>query len=92
MDKSTQGWVAHGGLIDSGVGRSLGHGLTVVRSRSGLLTRWTNRLRGGLLMAVRLAQGWVVHWVGDDEEWVGRVEWVGEDEGWVGRVPSPCLA
>ena len=43
-------------------------------------------------MAVRLAQGWVVHWVGDDKEWVGEVGWVGEDEGWVGRVPSPCSA
>ena len=60
------------------------------QSRSGLLTRWTIRLRGGLLMAVRLALGWVIHWVGDNEEWVGRVGWVGEDEGWVGEAPSPC--
>ena len=43
-------------------------------------------------MAVRLAQEWVVHWVGDDEEWVGGVGCVGEDEGWVGKVPSPYSA
>ena len=60
------------------------------QSRSGLLTRWTNRLRGGSLMVVQLAQGWVIHWVDDDEEWVGRVGWVGEDEGGVGGVPSSC--
>ena len=45
------------------VGRSLG------QLKGGLL-------RSGLLMAVRLAQGWVVHWVGDDEEWVSGVGWV----------------
>ena len=43
-------------------------------------------------MAVQLAQEWVVHWVGDDEERVGRVGCVDEDEGWVGKVPSPCSA
>ena len=63
----------------------------MVQSRSGLLTWWTNRLRGGLLMAVLLAQGLVVHWVGNDEEWVSGVGW-GEDEGWVSGVPSPYSA
>ena len=42
----------------------------------GGMGRSLGQLRGGLLMAVRLAQGWVVHWVGDNEEWVGRVGWV----------------
>ena len=36
---------------------------TVVRSRSGSFTQWSNRLKGGLLMVVWLAPGWVVHWV-----------------------------
>ena len=35
-EKSAQRWVAHGGPIGLGVGHSLGHGLTVVRS----IFRW----------------------------------------------------
>ena len=38
----------------------------------GGMGRSLGQLRGGLLMAVRLAQGWV----GDNEEWVGGVGWV----------------
>ena len=34
---------------------------TVVRSRSGSFTRWSNQLKSGLLTVVRLALGWVVH-------------------------------
>ena len=36
---------------------------TVVRSRIGLFTRWSNRLKGRLLTVVPWAPGWVVHWV-----------------------------
>ena len=43
-------------------------------------------------MVDKSAQGWVIHWVSDDEEWVAGVGWVSEDDGWVSGVPSPCSA
>ena len=36
---------------------------TMVRSRSGSFTQWSNQLKSGLLTVVRLAPGWVIHWV-----------------------------
>ena len=36
---------------------------TVVRSRSGSFTWWSNQLKSGLLVVVQLALGWVIHWV-----------------------------
>ena len=34
----------------------------------GRVGRSLGQLKGGLLMAIRLAQRWIVHWVNDDEE------------------------
>ena len=36
---------------------------TMVRSRSGSFTWWSNQLKSGLLTVVQLALGWVIHWV-----------------------------
>ena len=63
VDKSTQGWVAHGGLIGTGVGRSL-----VMDSRwFDLFSDGYLRTRDGLMEDKDKG------WVSEDEGWVDGV-------------------
>ena len=69
----------------------------MVRSRSGLCTRWTNQLRGGSFTGSWTHGGPIYFPMATLRTSDGLAKdkdkgWVGEDEGWVDGVPSLCSA
>ena len=72
MDKSAQGWVAHGGLTGLKMGHSLGHGLTIVWS-----IFWWLLLSLCSIVSVLLSY----HWRGGEHGGVARQS-VGWTSGW----------